>query len=240
MKRKIIAAILAVLMLVSSGCSQGVGSNVLSENGADGGAAQEEAIVSVERKEFPFYFVVMSQEKTLPLYFINGDEIPYVSIEDWATVMEDLAEVYSVSESSEGVKYSMDVETDGDILTLRREDGYTMKIDFNEDTFTFWDYNAFLRWGGETLLDLNGNNSYLDEDGTANYLKRSKYNNERYGREIVMSFSDYDIDLIRDENGYYAPLQTMSDILLCTETLECSVQWGGRLYHSCGKHGQPC
>ena len=53
-----------------------------------------------------------------------------------------------------------------------------------------------------------------DPDGKYPYLKVLPTTNERYGKEVLIDFSDYNIDLVRRGNKYFIPVQTVSDLFI--------------------------
>ncbi len=248
MKEKIIAVLIAVSVCLTTGCAQGTegvtdntasvqnepaedavqneaekaeaSSDESEEKAKDDAEAKTEEDFTLEEKETTIYFGSLSDKGTLPLYFVNGGEIPYVSVEDWAELMEMLSVMLETGTASDGSQYALDVEENGDVVTLMRENGtFSMDIDCANDTFYFYDYNAFLRWGDETLVDITSNVRFFNDKGEGEYLQRSEYNNELYGHDILMDLSEYGIDLLKDDDGYYVPMQTMSDILLAPKSI---------------------
>ena len=183
-------------------------------SGCKTGTVNKDAGISVEEKETPLYIFSMQNKESMPLYFINGSEIPYVDIENWAGFMSFIIPFAAAPVSEEAAPYSVTAKADGDIVTLTREDGYYMAVDFANDSFHFEDYDQFMRMGEESLLDLAINTNLRSKDGKEEYLKRSAETDVRMGNEIDMDLSEYDIDLIRDGEQYYVPLQTLSDILI--------------------------
>ncbi len=170
--------------------------------------------LKIEEKMTPLYVFSMKNEEVMPLYFINGSEIPYVDIENFAGFMTFIVSFAAAPVSDDSKKYSVTAKADGDIVTLTREDGYYLNIDFANDSFHFEDYDQFMRVGEEVLLDLTANINLRTKDGKEQYLHRNAETDVRMGNEIHMDLSKYDIDLIRDGDCYYVPLQTLSDILI--------------------------
>lgn len=231
-------SLLMVTVLISSlicGCSTNTGSNstaapaleTSAESSMEDTAQKPEEVsqkpaetgshpINIEEKETPLYIFSMSAEESMPLYFINGGEIPYVNMENWAGFMSFIIPFAAGlnPDTYDGEPYSLDYTADGDTVTLKREDGFYMNIDFAKDSFHFEDYDAFMRVGEESILDLATNVNLRSVDGEEEYLKRSAEDVIRYGNEIDMDLSKYDIDLIRDGEDYYVPLQTLSDILI--------------------------
>lgn len=170
--------------------------------------------LGIEEKDTPLYIFTMNSKESMPLYFINGSEIPHVDIEDFAGFMSFIIGVNAAPVSDDTKSYSVTAKADGDIVTLTREDGYYMNIDFANDCFHFEDYDQFMRVGEESVLDLAINTNLKSKDGKEEYLHRSAETDVRMGNEIDIDLSKYDIDLVRDGEKYYVPLQTVSDIFI--------------------------
>lgn len=173
----------------------------------------------VETKETPLYLLSMDLDGTIPLTFIDWGEVPYVETEDWTGLLKDLVYFLGMEDDGNGNEYELKVEKSGEVVTVTRENGYYVNADCKDDTIWFLDYNAFLRVGQENLLDPSPNTNYKDKDGTEYYLHRSDETNTRYGSVITMYPGSYGIDLVRDGDKYYIPLQTFSDIFLAPKNL---------------------
>lgn len=184
------------------------------EDQNEGSAEPAGESLKIEEKMTPLYVLSMKNEEVMPLYFINGNEIPYVDIENFAGFMSFIVSFMAAPVSDEAKQYSVTATADGDIVTLTREDGFYLNIDFANDSFHFEDYDQFMRVGEEVLLDLTAGINLKSKDGKEKYLRRNAETNIRMGNEIDMDLSKYDIDLIRDGDCYYVPLQTLSDILI--------------------------
>lgn len=202
-KKNIIIAMAVGVMAVLGGC---------------GTQAMQTAEHSIEEKELPLYIAYADGCSDMPVCFIDGGDIPYMSLDDWIEVMRVL---YHLELGEED--YDLTLETDGDKAVYRRENGsdYTMDFDFAKDEIHFLDYNAFLRGDDELyLLDLQSSSRAYGE-----YIKCGEGSNERYGDELTMELAPYGIDLIRQGEEYYAPIQTLADIM--TTPMLCPMLYNG-------------
>ena len=132
-------------------------------------------------------------------------DIPYLDID---TVEELIERVYH--EINEDNGYSLDVEKSGSLVTFTRDNQYYMEIDFDKDTFSFKDFDAFFvpSWS-KTIMDV------LSPDGVFDgFIISEDSSYSRYGSEVVIDLKKYGIDLVADGGNYYIPLQTVSDIML--------------------------
>ena len=147
----------------------------------------------------------------VPLYFIDGvDDLPYVEIRDWAELL------YFVNvEFNEDEGYGLNIEYGNGKVTLERESGYTLELDFRNDRLLFEDYDAFMHSSYDTtLIDLVAENG-TDENGIEELILRDKQASfDRYGDVMTVDLGDYGIHLIEQDNAYYVPLQTMNDFTL--------------------------
>ena len=143
-----------------------------------------------------------------PVYFVGDSDVPYISLEDWAELYPYLLKTY-VHKGDEELEYGLAYTRDGNVGTLSRTDGdpYTMTVDCDEDTITFFDYDAFIRLEADrVLIDiLEADSSHSDEE--ISLFRRAEGCYERYGDPLVLDAGAYGIDLVADENGVYVPMQ---------------------------------
>ena len=148
-------------------------------------------------------------DEPFPLYFLNGvDDLPYVEIDDLGELI-----YFLNTEVNDDQKYSLSSSYDGDTVTFERDSGYSVEFDFDKDTITFGDYNAFMHNSYDTtLIDLLAEPG-VDENGDAQLFLRDKEKSfDRYGDAKVFNLADYGIDLVREGDKYFVPLQTANDI----------------------------
>ena len=166
-------------------------------------------------KDFPFYLSTEDTGGTMKLYLLDGvNDLPWVELNDW---MELLTLLHTWGGEKPG--YALTLATAGPVACYTRENGFTMVIDFDENTFRFMDYNKFMqRTEMSTLLDFTSL-SCINEAGEPALLKKSDdYSFDRYGDELVVRLGDYGIDIVSQDGLYLVPLQTMADITLAPNT----------------------
>ena len=189
--KKVVSLLLAVTML--TGCNV----NVSAPEGAN--AVKQ---YSMEEKVLPLYFDGIDKKEDLSVYFFNETGVPYISIDILPHLLE------GIFEEDHGYEVSRD--ENAAVATITRKDSpYTAKFDFDADTITFFDYDAFLKYENDALVSFGGMSAFPFLFCPVNQLT-----NDRYGKEICFDLKQYDIDLVRTGDGYYLPLQTFSDLIL--------------------------
>lgn len=178
--------------------------NISADQGNDEAAIQE--------KTTTLYLGDLDDAYDMPVYFAGGvKDLPYISLADWADILVTLYHEFGYED------YELYIETDGQVAQYTRENDYSMLFDFEKNTITFEDYDAFIHSPGDTsLLDMVSTDSY-DSDGNPVLFERiEKGSFDRYGKEIEIDLTAYDISLKwSEEDGLYlVPLQTMGDLLL--------------------------
>ena len=224
MARKMIALFSAVVLLAGfNGCTEAVVNSEPAdidnsadiENSTGIGNSADTVNPTITEKELPVYFLDPEIKDTMSVYFIGDSDVPYVSLEDWAELYTDMIGDYDY-DTHETVTLLFDYSIDGDIAVLTRKDGepYTMEVDCEKDTITFFDYDAFVRPNeNAVLMDIvSGEDSKNDGDHVL--FRRVPGSYERYGDELVLNAGDYGIDFVADGDACYVPLQTLSDFLL--------------------------
>ena len=162
---------------------------------------------SVSSKTVPLYFVTAYEPGNTTLYFVNGGEIPYVSIEEYMGYLEKIG-----SAVTQG--YNLTFNADGDMASFVRENGYSADFDFQKNTVHFTDYNMFTKTPNGPLLDV----TFINDNVAQLFQKDEDRSYERYGEEITIPLSDYGIGMLHKDGGYYIPLQTFSDLFMATKS----------------------
>ncbi|MCR4891460.1 MAG: hypothetical protein K5989_04690 [Lachnospiraceae bacterium] len=172
---------------------------------ADKGGEETDTPVSynVEEKTLPAYITSADNKKDLKLYFVNGGVIPYISAGDIA----DLLQMIYESESPADPFYKLEYSTDGDHAVYSRGP-YKLDFDFTNDTISFNDFDAFFKMESGLLVDMVPLTT-----NTAKLFQQSNLSTDRYGEAVTFDLKPYSIDLVSDKDGYYVPLQTVSDVI---------------------------
>lgn len=149
--------------------------------------------------------------ESFPLYFINGvDDLPYVDLESWMELV-----IYLNREWALDPKYDLMFNAEGPDAAYVRENEYHMQFDFQNQTILFDDYNAFMHSSSEgSLLDSLGASGFSEAGESELFQRNMKYSYDRYGDEILLKLGDYHIELVMQDGKYYAPLQTMNDLMI--------------------------
>ncbi len=153
---------------------------------------------------------------TWPFYIVDGaDDMLWVEMDDWCHVLN-----FVYNEYFEDSQFRVEVSHKGNEVTFKRENGYYMIMDFDEDTITFNDYNGFMHDSSESsLLDILSSSGF-SADGDAEMFRRvplSSY--DRYGDIKILNLKTYGIEMIAQDGGFFVPLQTMNDFTIAPKTL---------------------
>ena len=169
----------------------------------------------IDTKTVPLYQGFADEESTfdIEVAFLDGEtNVPYVTLE---TMKEMLYRWVSMAKASEGGKnYDLEIEKNGDIVILTRENQYPVKINFAENTIEFYDYDAFIKISPDApLMDVIASTGY-DANGEPALFQKSDTSFERYGDPLTLKPGAYGIDLVYQDDEYYIPLQLISDFIL--------------------------
>ena len=202
-KKSVSAALICAMMLTTATTALNVSS--FADNTTV--SATESKSYKITQKKVNTYLFTQKANKT-PVCFVNGSDVPYMKIDDFVKFYKEIGQKgYEVS------KFDIKLAKKDNKVMLQRENGVTVIIDFDKDTFDFIDYNAFVEPTGEMLMNIGGATE-KSADGSYRYLKKLSTSNQLYGDEIIFDLSEYDIDLVRSGENYYIPLQTLSDVFL--------------------------
>ncbi len=195
MKRKLrIAVALVLSTALLAGCS-----NV--SVGVNDNREEQTKSSAIEEKTVPLYMEDAEHKEEISLYFIDGSEVPYISAE---TVMRFLQQLNG--------SVSYDLQYDGEHAVITREGTkLTCDFDFENDTITFFDFDAFLRGNVGPIVNVG-----IPETGAAAPLFKEveTFSLDRYGKVMTYDLKPYEISMVHVGEGYYVPLQTISDLIL--------------------------
>ena len=190
---KTISLLLVSVML--TGCNISV-----ANDGAAGFAASIPH--KITKESYPMYFDSADDKSEISLYFVDGKDIPYISMEESLDLLNKF--------NKDTKLYELTYKDNDHAVITRKGTKYDADFDFSKDTVTFLDYNAFLHMEGSPFIDL------IDGEREAGMgdMVRIAYSNDRYGKIMDFDLGAYDIDMIKDNDGWYLPLQTFSDLFL--------------------------
>ncbi len=157
---------------------------------------------SVTEKTMPLYYGEYDNKQDLKVYFVNETGVPYISIDVLPHLLEDILDGDHQYEISTG--------QDADVVTITRKGSpYTADFDFENDTVTFLDYDAFMKVEDDAIVAFGGISLFTDL-----FQQVEELTNDRYGKTMCFDLKPYEIDLVRADEGYLIPLQTFSDLLM--------------------------
>ena len=162
----------------------------------------------ITKRNIPTYFFEYKSEdnKKIPLYYMNGSDVPYFEITDMVSSLETIVKGCGKPD------FELKVEKDGNRVTLTRENNYFVTLDFDKDTVFFWDYDGFFTSSStKTLLDLI---LPIYETSDFTFMLKTVGSTERTGNTVTLDAGSYEIDFVRKGDKYYIPVQTFSDIFL--------------------------
>lgn len=147
-------------------------------------------------------------EKPIPLAFSEKAEgLAMISLELAASILQE----YVRAEKDQG--YTLEVKTQGERVTLVRDNKAESVIDFKNGTVYFEDYNRFntlsYELGALDVMDSDG----LDEEGQPEYFKRVLHSEEK-GNSSFIDLKERGIPYLMQKGKGYIAMQTFSDIYL--------------------------
>ena len=202
--RKILCLILMVCVAAAAafaGCTVQTPDTAAADN--DHGKVSQMSMpfdpktVSITEKASPMYTNSVDHTEEVTLYFMNGGDVPYVSLEEFMGIFEEWG-------------FDMTFDADGSMAYYINPNGYSADFDFEKNTIHFTDYNMFYNKPGNALIDA----ADLSKGVEPLFQKDDEKSYERYGREITFRLGDYGIPMVHKNGRYYIPLQTFSDVFL--------------------------
>ncbi len=210
--RKFISTALACSVILCSTLTAPLTASADTTTTASVTESTEKKTYKITKKNFTWYLYDTEKDHKfkVPLYFMNGSDVPYMKIEDCADLYKRCA-----YEFFNNTDFDITVEKNDDIVFLKRENGYFMCIDSEKDLFSFLDFDAFVNMTNDSPLSF-ALGIDLGDENSPKYLKKLSTSNLRYGDIISLDLSEYNIDLVRKGKNYYIPLQTFSDVFLAS------------------------
>ncbi len=148
---KLLALLLALLLMAAPALAEVVE--------ADPGTTDEApATYTVEAKTFPYLHQFDSNkdpdEGEMTLYFVNGGDIPYVALDEYAAFLTGvMAEV-----GKEGINYKVEKHADAEFSVSREDNGSALFVNTDNEVLFFLNLNGFTQPVGSkaavTVIDL--------------------------------------------------------------------------------------
>ena len=145
---KLLSVLLALLMMAAPALAEA----------APEMTGEEPVAYTVEGKTFPYVHQFDSEkdpiEGEMTLYFVNGGDIPYVALDEYAPFLSGvMAEM-----KKEGIEYKMEQHADDQFSVFREDNGSTMYVQTGDDMLYFVNLNGFTQSVGSraavTVMDL--------------------------------------------------------------------------------------
>lgn len=165
--------------------------------------------ITLTSQTVPMYLLEAGNKDEITLYFANGqNDIPYIDMQTANDLIEDAMQLNGDD------KYELTMSQEGTVVTLTRENGSSVSIDFSDDTMAWGNYNLFTAMSfATTNLDIVGASGF-NAEGEPELFQRTGNTYVREGEDIGIRFSDFFIDLIYEDGVGYMPLQTVSDLFI--------------------------
>ena len=175
--------------------------------------AENSTETNVTSKTFTVYFGSLTEKwrEDFPVYFVNGaEDLPFMNLEDWKDL---LVYTYKKADGNGDKEYALtyEVSEDGKTVTLTRETGYNMIVDFEAGTFTFMDFVAFVQPANLPYMEIGGSPETMNGQP---FLLQTKQERNLYGEMTIVNLKDYDIPMIMQDGKYLLPMQTLSAFTL--------------------------
>ncbi len=156
---------------------------------------------SIEEKNVPFYVEDIEHKEDINLYYVDGSSVPYISMDTVLIFLEKMQE-----------KELYELEYDGEhAIFTRKGTKFTCDFDFENDTITFFDFDAFLKEDVGPIVNVG---IPSQEEAARLFKEKEEYSLDRYGKVMAFDLKPYEIAIVHENKGYYAPLQTISDLML--------------------------
>ena len=190
--KRIVSAALACTIILSSSLTAQITASADTTTTAVSESTAVKSYTLTKKNIKTYFFSAAKEARTrTPLYYVNGSDVPYMKVEDWADLYKNIA-VGAFGKTDFDIK----VQKDGGAVYLVRENDFFMGMDFTKDLFYFWDYNAFVDILGNGLMDVTSG-IFRSADGYPKYVKELSSTNQRYGDQIMMDLGAYGIDLVQ-------------------------------------------
>ena len=173
------------------------------------GTAATETEHEITQKMLTTYVMNETLTSEDPFYFIDGNEgVPYVEMEEWLPAYTSL-----IGSLFGDMQVSVTSAADGEQYAWIRENDAAMVLDFEEDTISFNNYDAFISHSfASSFIDALAL-QYYDSEGNPIILERQPdMSFDRPGEPKVFDLASYGIDMICQDGKYYVPLHTIADI----------------------------
>ena len=169
-------------------------------------------------KSFPVYFKSSTEtwRTDFPLYFAEGaEDLPFVNVEDWKDFLCYAVNQLDVASGAEAYQLTYESSEEEKTVTLTRENGFQMVINFEKGKIGFNDFPGFVKMPSLQYMDISGFPE-TDNEGRPFLLNRTQ-NRTLYGDFTVVELKEYNIPMAVQDGKFLMPMQTMVAFTLMTE-----------------------
>ena len=148
---KLLALVLSLLLMTAPALAE-------AAEAAPETVEEVPAAYTVEARTFPYLYQFDSNndpnESEMTLYFVNGGDIPYVALDEYAAFLSGvLAEL-----GKEGINYKVEKHADTEFSVTREDNGSTLFVNTDNEVLYFLNLNGFTQSVGSkaavTVMDL--------------------------------------------------------------------------------------
>ena len=177
------------------------------------GATEAEAAPQVMTKNFRVYYGTTTEvwREDFPVYFVDGvEDLPFMNMEDWKDL---LVYAYNRVDTNGDKEYGLEMEVseDGKSVTLTRDTGYPMKVDFEDGTMKFLDYVAFVQLPNAKYMDFSGAPETMNGEP---FLLQYTQSRNLYGDITIVNLKENNIPMVALDGKYLLPMQTLAAFTL--------------------------
>ena len=187
--------------------------------------AEDAAKTEITSKTFPVYFKALENvwREDFPVYFLNGvEDLPFINLDDWKEVLK---YAYNEGDFTGEKKFDLTLEPseNGKAVTLTRENGYFMKVDYEAGTIVYPDFIMFVQPPFLPYMEIGGSPETMNGEP---FLLKYTQSRNLYGDITVVNLKEYDIPMVAQDGKYLLPLQTL--IAFSLGYLDMSLYYNGQ------------
>ena len=211
-KRIALAVLSAITLFAVTSCNNNASSSTsTSQLTPSSSISSSSATSNYEQKEVNVYYKNMAKNhKTKLRFYEETNDIPYIGIKQFYNIL--------VKDTALSAKGDLTVTKDGNLYKVTSIRGGVAEINTVSDTFRSDNYALF---SSTNYGDFSQETSGFLLDGLP-FVKVKKVTYNREATPFVVDFTKYKINLFGDNDDVYFPFNTVSDLFLSENLLNCS------------------
>ena len=163
-----------------------------------------------EKEVNVYYINENNNQKTKLRFYDKTKDIPYIGIKNYYSIL--------LKDTPLSTRSNLNISHAGNEYTVETPKGGVATINVDKDTFKT---NNFILFNSTNYFNTSSDTGLLQLDGMPWIrVKNITYNKE--ASPFYVDFSKYKIDLFGDENDVYFPFNTVCDLFLNENLLNCS------------------